>query len=190
MSIDSTILLWIQENLRCSFLSAILVPYTLSGNIALVWIIFSALLLIFPKTRKAGILTAIALLSSWVLTEFCIKLIVNRPRPYSMISDLQILVKPPYGSSFPSGHTSIAFACAFTIFFYTNKRLGAIALVLAVIMGFSRLYVGVHYPTDVLAGTIIGLIVAVIIKLVSDKISKTQKENKNTNENRQQPENE
>ncbi len=180
MAFEASFLLWIQENLRCSFLSSILVPYTMLGNFGQIWIAFIIFLFIFPKTRKAGLLTLIAFFASWLLNEYGLKLLVNRTRPFLQISELTSLVPAPYGSSFPSGHSATSFACALAILLTTNKKIGIPALCLSFVMAFSRLYVGVHYPTDVLAGIAFGSLIGFLVVFIAKKVpAKKQKENKN-----------
>ena len=173
MAWEAAFLLWIQENVRCSFLSAILVPYTLSCNIGLPWIVIGLLLFAYPKNRKAGFIALFSLLIAFLLNDFCLKLIIMRTRPFDAIENLVPLVKRPHGSSCPSGHSNTAFAFAVGLFLNSKKRLGIPFLVLAVIMAFSRLYVGVHYPTDVILGAFVGSMVAVgFSKLMNTVIEK------------------
>lgn len=170
-TIDSSILLWIQEVLRYAWLSKLMVVYTKAGDSGLLWITISAFLLCFKRTRRAGILALLAMLLGLCLNNFLLKTIVARPRPWLTIPELRPLIEPPDPHSFPSGHTCAAFAAAGIWFCMLPKRWeGIAALFVATIMGFSRLYVGVHYPSDVLGGACMGLFCAYFILVLYKKM--------------------
>lgn len=158
---DAQILLWIQENIRNPILSSILIPITKLGNAGILFIVTGIVLLCFRKTRKAGTLFLTSLVLNFILNDLVIKNVIERQRPFEVIKNLEILVPPPYSFSFPSGHTSSAFASLVTLFF-TQKKFAPFGLAFAVLMGFSRMYVGVHYLSDVLAGAVVGTVVALI----------------------------
>lgn len=160
-SIDGNILLWIQENLRSEFFTPLWSFITTSGNSGLIWIAITCLLLAFKKTRKVGIMCAVSLILSLLFTNLLIKPLVARTRPYELIDGLVLLIEKPHDFSFPSGHSSAAFAAAWVIFRRFPKKVGIPALVYASLMAFSRLYFAVHYPTDVIAGIIFGILYAV-----------------------------
>lgn len=167
---EPNILLWIQDNLRNDVLTPFFVVITSLGNAGILWILITAGLLIPKKTRKVGILCVAALLFSFLIDNVLLKNLVARTRPYEVIEGLTYLVKKPVDYSFPSGHTGTSFATAVVLFFSFPKKYSFWFLVLAVLIGFSRLYVGVHYPTDVLAGAIIGTLIAVCVYLVGTKV--------------------
>jgi len=157
-------LLWIQDVLRQSWLDPAVSLYTRLGNAGLIWIVLSVLLLLLPKTRRAGLAMAFALVCSLLLTNGILKNLVQRTRPWLIFGDLVPLVTENDPNSFPSGHTSAAFA-AMTALLWARHDLPAgdrrpwevpLCLALAVCMGLSRLYVGVHFPTDVLCGALVG----------------------------------
>ena len=137
MEIESAILLWIQNNLRCGLLTPVMRVITTLGNGGAFWIVLTLL-----------------------VVNLCIKPLAARTRPYELIQGLQILVSRPHDYSFPSGHSANSLTCAWTIFRLAPKKYGVPALVLAVLIALSRLYVGVHYPTDVLAGAAIGVLLS------------------------------
>lgn len=172
MTFDGAILLWIQENVRCKFLSSIFIPFTHLGDAALIWFFIILLLLISKKNRRAAVLGFVALGLGFLFCEFGLKLLINRPRPFDVMPDLVSLIKRPTGSSCPSGHTSTAFAFATVVFMNTKKRWSIPVLVLALIMGFTRMYVGVHYPTDVLGGCLLGITVGILVSILGNKIIK------------------
>lgn len=160
LSLDGNILLWIQENLRSDFFTPFWSFITTSGNGGLIWIVLTCFLLVFKKTRKVGAMSAAALIFSLIFTNLLIKPLVARTRPYELIQGLVLLIEKPHDFSFPSGHSSAAFAAAWVMFRNLPKKFGIPALVYASLMAFSRLYFGVHYPTDVLAGVIFGILYA------------------------------
>ena len=167
---DSNILLFIQEYIRNPITDPFFKFITLLGNGGAIWILCTILLLLFKKTRKIGFMCAIALLASLVLNNLILKNLIARARPYDMIQGLKILVEAPTDFSFPSGHTASSFAAATVLFLTLPKKYGIPALVLAALMGFSRLYIGVHYPTDVLAGLISGVLIALVTVIAFKKL--------------------
>lgn len=134
----------------------IMIFITSLGDGGVIWIACGIILLIFKKTRTCGAALLFSLAISFLLSQLVIKELVNRPRPFSVIEGAELLVAVPRGSSFPSSHTVTAFASAISIFCF-NKLFGVLALVLATIIGFSRIYLGVHFVSDVVLGAILGL---------------------------------
>ncbi len=170
--IDSQILIYIQENIRCGWLTPIMKFITTLGNAGMFWIVLSVVLLLFKKTRPIGLTCALALLFSLLVNNMLIKNIVARPRPYTVISNLTILVSKPGEFSFPSGHTASSFAAATVLFYTVKSKWGIVAMVWAALIGFSRLYVGVHYPTDVICGMLSGIILGVVAVKISEGVSR------------------
>ncbi len=153
------ILDWIQTTLRCGFLDPIMKGVTHLGDAGIFWIVLAALLLIFKRTRPLGIAMGVALVLDLILCNGIVKPLVNRPRPYTLKGlDIYPLVSPPSDPSFPSGHTAASFASAFALLFKKHKA-WIPAMILAALIAFSRLYLYIHFPTDVLGGIVIGLIV-------------------------------
>ena len=189
LSLDGNILLFIQDNIRNDFLTPIMEAVTLFASFGgLVWIITSLTLLIINKTRRVGLASTIAIALSGLITNAIIKNIVNRTRPYVAIDELDPIGKLPTDSSFPSGHSSVAFAAAIAIslsvpFIIEKKKahlIGVLIIVLASLIALSRLYLGVHYPSDVLVGTILGVIYGICGAMLSKLIYKKIDERKNT----------
>ena len=170
-SLDGNILLWIQENLRSEFFTPLWSFITTSGNSGLIWIAITCFLLAFKKTRKVGATCALALIFSLLFTNLLIKPLVARIRPYDLIDGLRILIEKPHDFSFPSGHSSAAFAAAWVMLCRLPKKAGIPAIVYALLMAFSRLYFGVHYSTDVLAGIIFGILYAVAAMWLVKKLT-------------------
>lgn len=160
MEIESAILLWIQNNLRCGILTPVMRVITTLGNGGAFWIVLTLLLLVFKRTRRMGVYCAASMLLTLLVVNLCIKPLAARTRPYELIQGLEILVSRPHDYSFPSGHSANSLTCAWTLFRLAPKKYGVPALVLAVLIALSRLYVGVHFPTDVLAGVAIGVLLS------------------------------
>ena len=154
---DASILLWVQENLRTAFGSVIIPLWTHLGDNGLLWIAIAAVLLCFPKTRRLGALALGGLFFSLLAVNVTIKHLVARPRPWLTIEGLTVLVNEPDPNSFPSGHTSAAFAFAAAVYRELPRPwLRFTAVGAAICMAWSRIYVAVHYPSDVIAGAVVG----------------------------------
>ena len=151
------ILDWLQK-LHTPVLDKIMCLITRLGDAGILWILLAAVLLLIPKTRKGGLILAGALVVDALLCNVILKPLVARIRPYDVNTAVQLLVSKPVDYSFPSGHTVASFASVVALFMAEEGKLWKPALVLAVLIAFSRLYLYVHYPTDVLGGLILGLI--------------------------------
>lgn len=163
MELDASSLLWIQEYIRNDFLTPVMKFITHLGDQGKIWIALAVLCLFFTGTRKAGILTGISLLSSLLVNNMLLKNLVGRTRPYEVIAGLERIIEKQGGLSFPSGHTASSFAAAVVLYLMCPKKIGVPALVLAILIGVSRLYLGVHYPTDVIAGAVSGTLIAFVV---------------------------
>lgn len=170
-ALDSALLLQIQESVRTSFLSALLVPVSRAGDMGLFWISLCVLLLLFRRTRWGGALTLYGLAVEFAVCDLVLKRLVLRPRPYLVIQGLACLVPPESSASFPSGHAASSFACACLLTCSFGKK-GALAYVPALLIALSRVYVGVHYPSDVLAGMVLGTLVGVTVWAVTYRFQK------------------
>lgn len=155
-TIDAQILLFIQQYLRSDMVTWFWKGITFLGDGGWFWIALALVLLISPKTRKAGVTAALALAIGSLVTNLVLKNAVARIRPYDAVEGLIPLVAKLKDYSFPSGHTCASFACAVVYYKMFPGKPGKAVVILAVLIGLSRLYVGVHYPTDVLAGGLIG----------------------------------
>lgn len=142
--------------LHNSFLDTILPIISSFGNGGIGWILLSAILLCIPRYRKAGLTMALALIFCLVIGNITLKPLIARARPYSYFPEMTLLIPPLDDFSFPSGHTFASFASATALFLHHRKE-GTAAYLLAVTIAFSRLYLYVHFPTDVLAGMILGI---------------------------------
>ena len=165
-SFDLPILEWIAANLKCGFLDAVMPLITLLGDAGIFWILCSVVMILIPKTRKTGLSMGISLLIGLLVCNVTLKPLVGRIRPYDyqlqhFQKEIILLVEGLHDYSFPSGHTIACFeAC--TALMLGNKKFGIPATVLAVLVAFSRLYLYLHYPTDVIASIILGTIFGII----------------------------
>lgn len=138
-------------------LDIIMCAITRLGDAGIIWILLCIVLLILPKTRKSGVVLMAALLVDPVVCNVILKPLVHRIRPFDVKTGIELLVKRPTDYSFPSGHTAASVASVMALYLAGEKKIWVPALVLAVLIAFSRLYLYVHYPTDVLGGMIIGI---------------------------------
>lgn len=149
------ILWWIREHLTHPFLDTVM-PYISSlAHSGEFWILLALILLCFKKTRKAGMAMGIAMACGYLIGNMGMKNLFARTRPYDM-TEVELLVAKLHDFSFPSGHTLVSFEAATALTVY-HRRWGIAALVLATVIALSRLYLFVHYPTDVLAGALLGV---------------------------------
>lgn len=169
---DASALMYIQDFIRLPFLNAIMVFFSTIGNLGLLWIALG-LVLLFPKsTRRGGFDLLVCLAIAYIINDLVIKELVARSRPYETIEELKILVSPLSSYSFPSGHSVSSFASAMALTLAFGKK-GAWAYIPATLIAFSRCYVGVHYPSDVLAGMIVGTLIAYGVYMLLKKFIKT-----------------
>lgn len=162
--IDQSIMLWLQDAVRTPLLSKFLVPLTTIGYAGTLWIILSIVMLFFRKTRKVGWISLLTMLACYLFNDILLKELVQRPRPFEDLPQLQVIESKPTSWSFPSGHACSSFAAASTYNRGAEPQwMKGVFWFLAVAMAFSRPYVGVHYPSDVLVGTCIGLLGSTIV---------------------------
>lgn len=170
ISAEGDILIWIQNSVRNDVLTPIFTGITTLGNGGLIWIVCAGILLIPKKTRKAGIITLVSLGLSVIIDNIILKNLIGRIRPYEVVVGLTSLIGAQRDFSFPSGHTGSSFAAAVVMYKYLPKKIGIPAVVFASLMGLSRLYVGVHYPSDVLGGAVIGTGIAILTCKMSSQL--------------------
>ena len=156
---DGNLLLWIQNAVRNPVMTPFMKTVTHLGDKGIFWIILTLALLAFPRTRRVGFYSFCALVCSYLVNNVCLKHLVARTRPYEVVQGLELIVARATDFSFPSGHSAASFASATAIFSsIRRKKWGILLLALALIIALSRLYVGIHYPTDVICGTISGIL--------------------------------
>ena len=155
MELELGILDWIQLHLRCGCLDWLMPFVSGLSNHGEVWILLAAVLLLIRRQRACGLSAAFALALDLIACNKILKPLIGRVRPFAFRPDLSLLVPPPGDASFPSGHTAAAFAVVFALK-ASGSPLWRPALVLAAATAFSRLYLYVHWPTDVLGGVLLG----------------------------------
>ena len=163
---DLPILDWIAAHLHCALLDQLMPLITALGNGGIFWILLSVVFMLIPRYRKAGFSMAVALLMGLLICNLTLKPLVARIRPYdyqlqNFGRSIPLLIATPHDYSFPSGHTIASFEAAVALLI-RDRKLGIVAIVLAVLIAFSRLYLYVHYPTDVLASVALGTLLAFI----------------------------
>ena len=179
---DSDILIYIQEYLRNDVLTPFMVLLTHTGDYGILVIALTAVLVLIRKTRRLGHVVTFSISIESIITNVLLKNLIARTRPYEVIEELELLIGEQPDFSFPSGHAGVTFALAGAMLFSfmygvkgfeKNKRNSLIVLLVllyAVILAFSRLYVGVHYPTDVLGGMLIGLLSGFVSYCIEKKV--------------------
>ena len=156
-------------------LDTLMCAITRLGDAGIFWILLCMVLLILPKTRRSGVILMAALLVDLVICNGILKPLVHRIRPFDVKTGIELLVKQPTDYSFPSGHTAASFASVTALYLAGEKKLWIPALVLAVLIAFSRLYLYVHYPTDVLGGVVAGLAAGALGYWLVKKVSELKK---------------
>ena len=169
--IDDAILAFIQNNMHLPALDVIMPVISMLGSGAAIWVVITIILLITKKYRTLGISMAVALTLCFLIGNCMLKPLVARPRPFDLFPDMKLLISRPGDFSFPSGHTMSSFAAA-SVIFIKNKRWGTAALVLACLIAFSRLYLFVHYPSDVVTGMILGVGAAFLAVRINERSKK------------------
>lgn len=151
-------LLWLQERLRRSWLTVAMKIATFLGNGGILWLTACACLLLRQQTRRAALTALLSLVFSALVCNAFLKNLVERARPFNKIPGLQFLIRKPHDFSFPSGHTSSSFAAATVFLALLPMWAGVTALLIAMTIAFSRMYLGVHYPSDVFCGMVLGVL--------------------------------
>ena len=170
MNFELGILDKIQEIFKSGFMDGFMPFVSKLGNEGIIWIVLALVMLIIPKTRKIGLTVTVALIIDVLLCNVFLKPLIGRPRPFTY-NDYNLLIKIPSGFSFPSGHTAVSFSAAFALLF-SKSKIFVPALILAIIIGFSRMYLHVHFPTDILAGIVVGLFCGKVSSMIIGKIDR------------------
>ena len=174
VSFDLPILDWIQNTLQCAFLDKVMPLITVLGDGGAFWIACAVLMMLLKKYRKAGFSAALALIFGLLICNLYLKPTVARIRPYDFQEQMgviiNLLIEKEHSLSFPSGHTIASFEAA-TAILLRHKKLGIAAMVLAILIAFSRMYLYVHYPTDVIASVFLGIGLAFLASWIVNKAS-------------------
>ena len=158
------------QQIHTPWLDAIMIFFTRLGDDGILWIAIGVGFLFFKKTRRCGIYILLSLLLSALVGKVVLKNLLERPRPFVVDPSVVLKVTPPGSFSFPSGHTLDAFTSATAIFLCCRKT-GIIAFIVASLIAFSRMYLFLHYPTDILGGIVIGVCVAALVVKMIEKIA-------------------
>jgi len=161
--------LYALQEINNAVLDPIMIIASTLGNDGLIWIVITVVLLFTKRYRECAIVMAIALLLSLLICNLTLKNLVARDRPFWIDEQVVLKIEEPTDFSFPSGHTFSSFAAAVTLFLYSRK-MGTAALALAFTIAFSRLYLFVHFPTDVLASVVLGSATAGLAVVLFRKI--------------------
>lgn len=145
------------------------------GDKGILWLVIAAILLFFKKYRKCSVTMVTGLLSGVLIGNVLLKNIIARPRPCWLNTAVDMLISVPTDYSFPSGHTLSSFI-AVTVLMYYNRYFGFAGLIMALFIAFSRLYLYVHFPTDVLAGAVLGVLLGCFSIFIVNRISSATKD--------------
>lgn len=169
MNLDWNILYWIQNVMTCPFLDFLMPKITALGNSGAIWLLAAGGLICTKKYRKQGILLLGGLAVGVLVGNVFLKNIIARARPCWLDQSVHLLISFPTDYSFPSGHT-LSSVIGATILTKTNPRFGYAEIPLAALIAFSRLYLYVHFPSDVLGGVILGIVIGVLTFRCGDKL--------------------
>ena len=164
---EFNILYWIQ-NLRSAALDSVMVTVfnNIVGSKGELWVILGILLLVLPKTRKTGLCVLSAYIAAYYIGDGILKDLIARPRPCMLDETVVLLVSRPSSFSCPSVHSMLAFAASSSVF-WSHRKAGIAALVFALLVGFSRMYFFVHFPTDVLLGSVLGFLIGTAVSFAA-----------------------
>lgn len=181
LEFDFSVLDFIQSNFANSYMDAVMKVVSSSYFFAL-WIVIGIILIFIKKQRLNGISLLCSLSITILLTEFVLKLIFMRERPFLLNETHTLIIPSPFGTSFPSSHTALSFTAA-VVLLRVSKPIGISAIAFAALVGFSRMYLYVHFPTDVIAGAVVGTAASILsvfaVGKIADKI-KSKKQASNT----------
>lgn len=160
LKFDAKFLLRIQKRLHNRYLDSFFKVFTHLGDFGAIWIFLIFIFLTMARTRKMAVFTILTLFLTWIINTVVLKKFLKRKRPYESLDEVRLLIKPQRDFSFPSGHAASSFACALSIILVYPSPIAVFALIIAFLMSFSRVYVGVHYPLDVTVGSLIGILIS------------------------------
>lgn len=156
LCLDEEILLYIQENLRNATTDQIMKSITHLGDFGFLWIAVIVILAVSRKHAKTALIMALTLAFGLLITNLVIKNSVQRIRPFHAIEELCPLIEKPEDWSFPSGHATSSIGCGIAMLKNLPKKYGISGITIGVLIAISRVYLGVHYTSDVIAGAMVG----------------------------------
>jgi len=168
MNFDFGILYEIQENFQSEFLDTVMPVITRLGSGGIIWIVSAFVLICFKKYRKCGADMLIGMLIGLIIGNLIIKNLVARERPCWIDTAFNMLITVPKDYSFPSGHT-LSSVISSAVIMRKSRILGIFSAVTALLIAFSRMYLFVHFPTDILGGIILGLIIGISTPVITSK---------------------
>lgn len=172
---DSTIIQTVQESLKSPVLDKIMIFCTRLGDYGTIWLVLAGVLCLFPKTRKNGITLLASVAIGTAVGNLLIKPLFGRLRPFQADPSILLLIDRPDGFSFPSGHALSSFAASSSLL--VNRQAGRkTALLLALLIAFSRVYLSVHYPSDVLVGSLLGLVSGFFVTTLVNRLAQSKAE--------------
>ncbi len=174
---EIAILDWIRANISCDFLDKFMKTITRLGNNGMFFILLAVILFFIPKTRRFATTFSLAMVLEFLTIDVILKPLISRPRPFVLNSGAGLIIPALNSASFPSGHTGLAFAFALSLL-VCGKKSVAFGVVFAILMGFSRMYLYVHYPTDVIFGAIIGSLCGYFAYRITKKVLDKNKNSK------------
>ena len=163
------------QNFRNEYLDIFFKYITKLGDVGIIWILLTLVFLIYKPYRKYAIVLALALVIDFIFCNLILKNLIARTRPFDINTSIQLLINKPRDYSFPSGHTGVSFASAFTLLFL-KVRYWYIALILSILIAISRMYLYVHFPTDIIGGILVGLFSAVLAVYIVNFINRRNNE--------------
>ncbi len=167
---DGAVMAFVQEHFHNIVTDSVFPIITYLGEAGVIWIVIGLVLLLLKKTRRQGVLVLCAMAAGFLLGEILLKNTICRERPFQTFPAFTpLLISPPSGFSFPSGHTCSSLAAA-TVLCGCSRKRGIPALVLACLIAFSRIFLFVHWPTDVLAGAVLGVTCGLLTLFFSKKL--------------------
>ena len=169
MNLDWSILQGIQAYIACPLLDFLMPKITMLGNAGAVWLLAAGGMLCTKKYRRYGVLLLVGLAVGGVIGITVLKNLFARPRPCWLDPTVQMLIAVPRDYSFPSGHT-LASVTGAAILTAANRKFGYAAIPLAVLIAFSRMYLYVHFPSDILGGIVLGLAISLLLLFCADKV--------------------
>lgn len=171
MSLDWEILHLIRDGLHSPLLDLLMPKITMLGNGGALWLLAAGGLLCTRRYRKQGVVLLAGLAAGVLVGNVVLKNVIARPRPCWLEPGTPLLIAVPTDFSFPSGHTLSSFIGA-TILTGTDRRFGWVAVPLAGLIAFSRLYLYVHFPSDVLGGAVLGVLIGILALACGKKAEK------------------